>query len=205
LLKPHINPTEQVQSIRNNISTYFGVLFNTIFTNKTSYYLNGFFGLLGWADTPFPKLLRNLYFLILLITAIGISDMEIHFGLKNKIILFILFIAGILLIETALYIYSSNVGDKFIQGVQGRYFIPFAPLFFLLFYNNYISRKLNLAFSLRKKEYLRAKPNAKSIVYKEIQNDEQLFSKSLHLFIICFIGVTLISTVIILLSRYYYT
>jgi uncharacterized membrane protein len=35
----------------------------------------------------------------------------------------------------------SPIGGDWIEGVQGRYFIPIAPLFFLLFYNKKIKWK----------------------------------------------------------------
>lgn len=35
-----------------------------------------------------------------------------------------------------MYIAWNVVGSNIIEGVYGRYFIPIAPLFFLLFYNN---------------------------------------------------------------------
>jgi len=39
------------------------------------------------------------------------------------------------------YIAWTSVGQNTIEGVQGRYFIPVASLFFLLFYNKKIDRE----------------------------------------------------------------
>jgi len=198
------NPGDQIKFIQDNIPPFIGILFNTTFIYMGRTYLEGFIGNLGWEDTPFPFFFILSYIIILFITAFGSSTFDITPGWKRKIILFIFFILGYVLIETGFYVYSSPLQGVAVEGVQGRYFIPFAPLFFILFYNLYINEKLNLAFSLRKDELLKLKAKERPKLILEIQKDEQIFTKSLHFGIVCFTVLSLFLSVYILVHRYYY-
>jgi uncharacterized membrane protein len=102
-----------------------------------------------------------------------------------------------------MYVYATRPGRDRVFGVQGRYFIPMAPLLFMLFYNWYFNPMLNLLFSVRRKEYNKAKPKAKPVILKEILDREQLFDKSLYLFLTFFCVFTLLFSIYITLIRYY--
>ena len=54
--------------------------------------------------------------------------------LNQKLICLLIFILGFGAVVTFDYVTWNAVGNLIINGIQGRYFIPFAPLFFLLFY-----------------------------------------------------------------------
>jgi uncharacterized membrane protein len=60
---------------------------------------------------------------------------DVKLNLKDKLIISLCLILSVLLITTATYIYWSEVGGA-VTGLQGRYFIPLSPLFFLLLYTN---------------------------------------------------------------------
>ena len=102
-----------------------------------------------------------------------------------------------------MYVYATRVGRDQVYGVQGRYFIPMAPLLFMLLYNRYLNPALNVLFSIRRKEYNKAKAKAKPAIYKEIIEKEQLFDKSSYLFITAFCIFTLLYSIYIMLIRYY--
>ncbi len=199
---PMINPKEQVQYIRNNLPTFLKLIVATNFDHMRASMLNNFVGTMGWLDTFLPDTLVNLYLLVLLIAALFIAEESIRFDWKRKLFLFLIFIGCILAIETAMYIYSSYVGQERLFGVQGRYFIPLAPLFLLLFYNSVISTKLNYLFSVRRKAYLAAKPLQKPKILAEIKGD-QIFMKYLQASIILFAVVTMVRTIAAILLRYY--
>lgn len=55
---------------------------------------------------------------------------------KQKLLSFITFFAMFFLVIIYEYVTFTPVGLDMIYGVQGRYFIPVAPLLFLLFYPN---------------------------------------------------------------------
>jgi hypothetical protein len=101
-----------------------------------------------------------------------------------------------------MYIFSSFVASERLFGIQGRYFIPLATLFLLIFYNNSISEKLNYIFSPRRQSYVKAKPNLKSKILLEIKS-EQMFTKYLQVFIVGFTVVILIRGIASILLRYY--
>ncbi len=53
----------------------------------------------------------------------------------QKAVAFSIFALNSLLMFILMYLSWNPVGESVIEGIQGRYFIPLAPLFFLLFYN----------------------------------------------------------------------
>jgi uncharacterized membrane protein len=60
-------------------------------------------------------------------------------SIREKLISFTTFILIFVSIFALEYITWTSVGNSIIGGVQGRCFIPIAPLFFLLFYNGRIN------------------------------------------------------------------
>ena len=141
-----INFIEQKRFIVNNPIQYLGILFHSISISQRVFHLDSFVGILGWLNKPLPKWLINLYLLLLIITAVLLSTNDIKIGLINKLIIVSIFIAGVIFIETGLYLTWNPVGQDYIQDVQGRYFIPYAPLFFLLLYSTSFGKYLNTIF-----------------------------------------------------------
>ena len=62
-------------------------------------------------------------------------------SVKDKVISLLVIFATIVLIWTALYLSFTEVGKTVIAGVQGRYYLPFVFLFYLLFRNEKIVNK----------------------------------------------------------------
>jgi hypothetical protein len=167
------------------------------------YILDSFVGLLGWIDVELPALLTNAYLLILLLAALALSGSDVKLGFTKKSLLAFLLVFAFIVVHTAMFIYATRPGRDQVFGVQGRYFIPVAPLFFMLFYNRYLGPKLNVLFSSRRKEYNNAKIKVKPVIFKEIVDSEQLFDKALYLFFTCFCTFTLVYSIYITLIRYY--
>lgn len=197
-----IDAGKQINYIRDNLPTFTKLLIVTTFDHMRASMLNNFVGTMGWLDTFLPDPLINFYLLVLLIAALFIAEEPVHLDWRRKLLFFIIFITCIVAIETAMYVYSSFVAQTRLFGVQGRYFIPIAPLFLLLFYNNTLADKLNFFFSARKKSFVMAKPNQKPKILLEIQG-EQIFMKYLQLFIILFNVIVLVVALAAILLRYY--
>ena len=197
------NTNDQVSYILGNIPNFITVVFKTIFVYRGESNISEFVGNLGWLDTPLPSFLIILFLTMLLITALGDSTYGINPDWKLKAIPLVCFILAVAIIETVYYINASPYKGIAVEGVQGRYFITYAPMFFLVFYNRYFAGKLNTAFSLKKDELSRLKSREKSDLLIYIEKDEQIFSKMLHLIIVCFMVFTLVFTVYILAHRYY--
>ena len=199
-----INSIEQKRFILNNPLQYLGILFNSVFISQRTFHLDSFIGILGWLNKPLPKWLINFYLLILIITAFLLSNNDIKIGLTNKLIIASIFIAGVVFIETGLYITWTPVGQNYIMDVQGRYFIPYVPLFFLFFYNTSVWTYLNIIFTPQKNKS--AKIKRKSTVKPDylMQNDRQIILyNSYCLLIVCFSAISLLSTVYVVLTGYY--
>ena len=132
----------QQSFILNNPGKYLRIVFNTVFIHFRAAYLDSFIGTFGWLIRPLPKWHVNLYWGILFLTALLSSGREIKTGLKDRLIPAGLFAAGVFIVETGLYLGWTPVGQYYIAGVQGRYFIPYAPLFFLLLHNDHAGNLL---------------------------------------------------------------
>ena len=198
-----INPEEQLNYIRNNIPGYIRIMLNSVFVVKRSYIIDGFFGLLGWIDVELPKILIYSYLIFMVFAALVLSKENIKVGIAKKALLVLLLALAFVIIATGMYLYATGPGWQLIWGIQGRYFIPVAPLFFMLFYNQYFNQKLNILFSPRRKEYRKAKPKVKPVIFEEIQEKERLFDKSLYLVMACVCSFTLAYAVFITMVRYY--
>ena len=197
-----INPGKQVNYLKTHVPEFIGLLYTTNFVRLRADMLNNFVGTMGWLDVFLPNILVDLYLALLLIAALCIAEEDAHIGWKKKVLLSGLFLIGVLAIETAMYIYSTVVGFGRLYGIQGRYFIPLAPLFLLVFYNTAIPRKLNFIFSPRRKSYEKAKPKMKPQILAEIEG-EQLFTKYLQVVILLFATVVLVRGIAAVLLRYY--
>jgi uncharacterized membrane protein len=145
-------------------------IFNTIILNFQRYLIM-FVGYFGWETIPLPNLMVYLYLLFLItISIFDKSKIKINFRHKS---IFLLISASIFIL-TYIYMYltSSPVGSSSIIGVHSRYFIPIAPLIFLLFYNR--------------------KGDFKILKYRISLKPPQIFSIFLILFIVVFLSVTVL-------------
>lgn len=92
-----------------------------------------FVGSLGWLDTPLHISFIVMYWVVLLFAAVTEENPGNTLSLRQKS-LFLLVIAGCtVLMLTSLFLTWTSPGAPFIVGLQGRYFIPLSPIFFLLF------------------------------------------------------------------------
>jgi len=108
------------------------------FLYYAQYYLVSFVGTFGWLDnrldTPLPPILVYIYLTVLILVSL-IDNNEFNINLKQKLVYLMIFSLSFLSIFVLEYIAWNAVGGNIIEGIYGRYFIPIAPLFFLLFYN----------------------------------------------------------------------
>ncbi|KJR43030.1 hypothetical protein MCHI_001048 [Candidatus Magnetoovum chiemensis] len=130
-----VNSEQQLKNVKSDTSILFSVIYNT-FKQKTFVHIEQFVGTLGWLDTKLPMSAVYLYMVILFILAFTDVNKGIVFAYANKAIAFSIFVIEFLLLLILAYIYWNKVGNNIIEALQGRYFIPLSPLFFLLFYNN---------------------------------------------------------------------
>jgi len=198
-----INFIEQKNFILHNPIQYLGIMFNSLFIYRKDFYVESFVGMMGWYR-DLPKWHINLYLWILLITALLYSNKEIKIGLANKLIIVAIFIAGVVLIETGQYLIWTPVGQNYIEGVQGRYFIPYAPLLFLFLYNTSVGKYLNIILTKRGNRPVKTKRKSNIKQDSLIQNNRQIIlHNSFYLLIVCFSVISLLSAVYVVLKGYY--
>ena len=133
-----MNPEEQAQFIISEPFNFIKMVV-TDYVLNAQYYFKTFFGQLTWFDLYVP--MRLSVFVCVVITAAALldKDSKIVVPKRFKVIFAAIIVGTAFLISALLYMTWSPVRGDTIEGIQGRYFIPVAPLFFLIFYN----RRLN--------------------------------------------------------------
>jgi uncharacterized membrane protein len=130
----------QISFILSNPILFLQIFLNSL-VNYYIWYLVSFVGYFGWLSTPLPVTLVYLYIIFLILASLMDEQkdtLNIMVTLKQKFISLAIFIITLISIYVLEYITWTSVGNNIIEGVQGRYFIPIAPLFLFLFYNNKI-------------------------------------------------------------------
>lgn len=128
-----ISVSGQISFISANPLEYMGILLNTIWGNY-HYFLVMFVGNFGRLDTPLPNILVYIFIIVLSLVSI-LDKSKVNIVLKQKLISLIILSIVFISIFTLEFITWTPVGSATIAGIQGRYFIPVAPLFFILFFN----------------------------------------------------------------------
>jgi uncharacterized membrane protein len=130
-----INPDAQLAFILEH-PFYFLKIIVTSYVTFSPYYFLTFFGQLTWLDLFVPRWLTIYLFVILMGIVLLDKNPTVNISKLNKAIFSLIVVLTALVIAALLYLSWSPIGGDRIAGIQGRYFIPVAPLFFLLFYNH---------------------------------------------------------------------
>lgn len=125
-----VSPKGQIIYLSNNLFDYIGVIYLTT-KEMSQVYIESLFGSLGWLDMRLPYLIIYGYIFIILCNLL--SSIILKKGYKMKIIMIIYILGTYTGILTALYIAWTKPGWKYVDGVQGRYFLPILPILFILF------------------------------------------------------------------------
>lgn len=131
--KSGISPRDQLQFLLQHPGTYLSAIWNTLALHGKSYVMS-FVGRLGHFQLSLPGWLIVAHTIVLFVVAAMDSSEGIVVGLKNKLLSGWLFLFGTVWTLTIQYLTGTVVGASVIEGVQGRYFIPIAPLLLLLLY-----------------------------------------------------------------------
>jgi len=125
----------QIQFILHHPFSYAMVLLRTY-----CFYLNDimvqFIGVLGWLDTELHHVVIITYVDMLFFFGVNASNESTSLSIRQRLIAFGALLLGVIGMSTASYVAYNPVGSDMVRVLQGRYFIPFAPLAFLLFKNN---------------------------------------------------------------------
>jgi hypothetical protein len=105
----------------------------TSFAERAPVYLLQMIGRFGWNAFLMP-LAVYLFAAVVLVLSLVVPAGEVGtVTVIRRIWWLLITFGGTLLIETALYLTGTPLGANYIQGTQGRYFLPFLPLLGLAF------------------------------------------------------------------------
>lgn len=139
-ISPQIDPQRQLMFMLTHLISFTWIFIYTI-SHYSLYYLTTFVGSFEWDGTnlqsPLPLSLVLIYIMVLFLVALT-DKSEVKINLNQKLLSIIIFLLSFVSIFVLEYLTWNDVGNTFIGGVYGRYFIPIAPLLFLVVYNNRI-------------------------------------------------------------------
>jgi uncharacterized membrane protein len=123
----------QLQFIMHQKLYFIQVLFSSLFIpDHFIRNCQGYIGVLGWFDLAlFPWMYISAYVIILFTAVAETGYTAKSFIPGNKIVILISFLIMLFLIQLSQYLSYATVGDNYVV-LQGRYFIPILPLFFML-------------------------------------------------------------------------
>ena len=126
-LVPQADPAAQLRWMATHPGAFLGVVAASVGAMR-KIWLATFVGVLGHADTWLPRWLYGLQPLVLL--GAGLADGGVASPLRGgRRALALATAAATALATLAIaYVGWNAVGDRYVQGVQGRYFTPLAPL-----------------------------------------------------------------------------
>jgi uncharacterized membrane protein len=97
-------------------------------------YLAQFVGKLGWLDTTLPVAFQLTYLAVLLALVCMDANPKIEIRAWQRCLIGSLTLATLIFISASQYAIWTPYGAKFIEGIQGRYFLPLAPAAVWLFH-----------------------------------------------------------------------
>ncbi len=130
----------QLQGLLHGPFHFLGTVINTYLLHSSALLYMSFVGVFGWLDITLPFLAYVL--LPILLTLAFLADnqeAEILPSRRSRIGISLIAIAVVGILSTTLYLGYSQVGAPYIDGLQGRYFIPIAALLLPFFITKRIS------------------------------------------------------------------
>jgi uncharacterized membrane protein len=128
---PGSDSAGQLRFILTHPLAYIATLFRSCF--RASHF-GSFIGWFGWLEIRLPLWIIIPYGLLLIAVSF-VEHRASRFSRAQRFLTGAIFAFLVAIVFTVQYLQWTAVGKMSIDGVQGRYFIPFAPLLLLLFSN----------------------------------------------------------------------
>ena len=103
-------------------------------------YASQFVGNLGWLNNPLPVWVVIAYLAMLVLTALFDGSPDAKFSVAQRLWSAVLAAVLALIVSLADYLHWTAVGAAGIEGVQGRYLIPIAPLLLVILSSRRMAR-----------------------------------------------------------------
>ena len=129
------NTTGTVSKITSILSMpifYIQKLISTFFNGFNNYFLSLFGGQLEWNEVARTDIVPYLLAIVALIATFSEQKLKVAFNKLQKGIIAFVIIAIVALIFTSIFLQWSGKDNAYINGVQGRYFLPIICLVFFL-------------------------------------------------------------------------
>ena len=123
---------------------YIHVLFNTIMAYSDFYFKTMLIGDLGWFNIGVPMFLCTAFFVLLVIASFRKENESLYVKSSHKALYAFIALFSFALIVLAMTTGWTSASSSKVEGVQGRYFLPFVPLVFFLFRSKHIVLKKDL-------------------------------------------------------------
>lgn len=131
---PLINPDKQIAFIFSDIPRFLSVVLFSFF-DAVEMAVKSWIGILGWLQIFFPEYYYLGAFLVLMGFAIFGDQKKYVASLWGRLLFLGTFVSILLAFSFTMYCSWNEPGDPRITNLQGRYFIPVAPLALMLFQN----------------------------------------------------------------------
>lgn len=140
-MRTEAEPFVQLQGIFEQPWSFLALTARTYAANGLGY-LEQYLGQLGWLDVVLPRSLIGFLAISLMGTALSDQNPELGIPWRLKLCHLGIALLCLLSLAMALWVTWSPPGADLIDGIQGRYFIPFALLLLVPFYNRNIRLRL---------------------------------------------------------------
>jgi len=135
--------TYSLSYIFENPISFLGIVYNTLVVHGDFWLFSAVGHSMAWLNISVrhTSIIMAFIFITLIV---GFTNGVNRLDLKQRVTIFLICAASFGMILLALFLGWTIVGDRSIQGVQGRYFLPFLPLLPLLLQNSVIVLKRNI-------------------------------------------------------------
>ena len=123
-MRPEVDPHAQIELIKHHPLHAAGIVAADLAQHAVAYG-EQMIGTLGWLTIPLPSAVIIALVALLVLVALMAGP---RLTAMQRLLAAIIAIASIVTVELSEYISWTAVGANMIEGVQGRYFIPIAPL-----------------------------------------------------------------------------
>jgi uncharacterized membrane protein len=127
-------PSYTIQYILNHPGDSISVFGNTLIDRTAFYYMSGIGSQLGWLDVP-TNMITTIAFLPLLLAAPNMEGEEVKMRItgKRKALYLLISLGCFGFTLFGMWTGWTPLGNITVEGVQGRYLLPFMPLLLLAF------------------------------------------------------------------------